>query len=255
LLHDTDRNAALQTFQDLVATRRRTSWRYKALFEIVESHLQANRLDQAGLACRRIIQEKQGHEEAGEATFRLAELHFLSGKPDSAQHLLDGLLAGSRTRYVLNDALALSMLIQDGSGENNNLLKTFGNAQKLQRQHQFQQALTVCDSLNQHHPESPLIDRIQDARAHLLDALGRYPEAIQACRQLIATTPWSPLCPNAQMRLAHIYENRLGQYHDAKKAYQTLLVIYPESLEADQARERLRQIQKKIQDLDEKKTG
>lgn len=250
LLHDQNPEAALQTFHNLINTNRRTLWRYKALFEIAEGHLQADRLDLSGAALQRIIREKRNSDEGDDATFRLAELRFLSGLPDSARHLLDRLLTGKNTRYALNDALALSVLIQD---ETEPLLKTVGQAQKLRRQGRLERALTLYDTLLQHH--SDLTDRILDARADILDALGRYSEAIQACRELITTTSWSPFCPGAQMRLALIYENRLGQYHDARKAYQAVLVNYPLSLEADSARERLRGLQKKIQDLNDKKAG
>ena len=51
------------------------------------------------------------------------------------------------------------------------------------------------------------------------------------------------------MALANIYDTHLKQYYEAQTAYETLLINYPLSLEADLARERLRTLQRKIQDL------
>jgi hypothetical protein len=55
------------------------------------------------------------------------------------------------------------------------------------------------------------------------------------------------------MALANIYDTHLKQYYEARAAYETLLIDYPLSLEADLARERLRTLQRRIKDLEQTK--
>mgnify|MGYP001236729867 CR=1 FL=1 len=251
-----DPDDALHTFQALVKTDRRTPWRYRALFDIAEVMLRADRFAEAEAAYTLVVRERRGHQEAEVARFRIAESHFLAGNFDGAQDLLDGLLSGSATRDALNDALALSILIQDGQADPE-ALNAYAAALKLKRRQKPKAALRAFQDLTDRHSESTLLDRTLARKIELLESLERYPEAIGTCRRLIADLPWSPLCPWAQMALGRIYNNRLGQVYDAAKAYETLLIDYPKSLEADGARDRLRALQNKIEELDarQKETG
>ncbi len=259
LLHEAyqDSGRALQTFQALVEADRRTPWRYRALFDIAEAMLLSDRFAEAKAACVLIVQERRGHQEADDARLRIAECHFLAGDFDAAEDLLDRLLSGSTARYALNDALALSVLIQDGRQGDPNALKAYAAVLRLKRQQKSERALGAFQDWLKSHPKSALLDRALAQQVELLEALERYPEAIGACRRLISDVPWSPLCPWAQMALARIYGERLGQVYDALNAYETLLIEYPQSLEADTARDRLKALQKKIEarEASQKETG
>lgn len=258
LLHRTynDTGAALETFRSLVHTDRATPWRSRALFQIAEIMLLADRLEEAGAAYVRIAEEQKGREDAAQARFGLAECRLFAGDFEGARKLLDGLLSGPVNRFALNDALALSILVADGAREGEGVLEAFATAYKLKRQNKLQPALEAYEAFLEQHPGSRLLDRALAARIELLEALGRYPEAIGACRRLLARVPGSPLCPWAQMALARIHGDRLGQYYDALRAYETVLIDYPRSLEADAARDRMRALRKKIEEIErQKETG
>ena len=170
---------------------------------------------------------------------------------------MEPLLSGPAVRFALNDALDLSVLIQEGETSGPETLEAFAQAYTLQRQHHLKKALQAFQTFINTYPNSGLLDRALAAAVELLDTLGHYPEAIQACRKLVTDIPWSPLCPWAHIQLARIYEERLGQYHDALRACETLLIEYPKSLEADLARNRLRALREKIEALENpnKETG
>ena len=255
LLRDTDGNAeaAGQVFRSLIETGRRTPWRTRALFDLSEILLLQEKLDDARATCERIVREQKGSEEADEARFRIAEYHFLSGDFEAAQNLLNSLLTGAPTRYALNDAIALSVLIQDGLQESSEILHGYATAQKFERQGRIEPALTAFQALLKNHPQTGILDRILAVQANILERLRRYPEAIQTCRRLIAEVPWSPLCPWARISIGKVYEERLEQYYDAQQAYEAVLTDYPQSLEADLARDRLRGLRSKIQEIEARK--
>ena len=114
-------------------------------------------------------------------------------------------------------------------------------------------ALHAFETLHRAHPQSFLADRLLDHQAKIYTDQKRYPQALQTYRKLIATQPHSPLSPAAHIAQGAIYDKYLGQYYDAQKIYETLLVNYPTSLEADIARERLRNLRQKIQALEKTK--
>ena len=251
--HHNDAGGAQQAFQNLIQTHRRSTWRYKALFALAEGHLQADNTDKTRLIYHQIIAERATASEATEARFRLAELHFLSGQIDQAQTLLDAVLKTDVNRDIINDTIALSALLQEGQRADATLLSAYASACLKLRQKDQNGALHAFETLHRAHPQSFLADRLLDHQAKIYTDQKRYPQALQTYRKLIATQPHSPLSPAAYIAQGAIYDKYLGQYYDAQKIYETLLVNYPTSLEADIARERLRSLRQKIQTLEKTK--
>ncbi len=251
--HHNDAAGAQKAFQNLIQTHRRSTWRYKALFALAEGHLQANSIDKTRLIYHQIIAERATASEATEARFRLAELHFLSGQIDRAQTLLNAVLKTDVNRDIINDTIALSALLQEGQRADATLLSAYASACLKLRQKDQNGALHAFETLHHAHPKSFLADRLLDHQAKIYTDQKRYPQAIQTYRKLIATQPESPLSPAAYIAQGAIYDKYLGQYYDAQKIYETLLVNYPTSLEADIARERLRSLRQKIQTLEKTK--
>ena len=85
-------------------------------------------------------------------------------------------------------------------------------------------ALEALGALLEDYPRTVIKDRALVAKAEVLEVLGRHVEAIEVCRRLAEEMPWSPFGPWAQMALARIYEERLGQYEEARRSYEALLV-------------------------------
>ncbi len=251
--HHNDAADAQQAFQNLIQTHRRSTWRYKALFALAEGHLQADSIEKARLIYHQIIAEKATAPEAIEARFRLAESHFLTDQIDKAQTLLDAVLKTHLNRDIINDAIALSALLQEGQRADSTLLSAYASASLKLRQKDQDGALRAFETLHRTHPQAFLADRLLDHQAKIYTDQKRYPQALQTYRKLIATQPESPLSPAAHIAQGAIYDKYLGQYYDAQKIYETLLVNYPLSLEADIARERLRNLRQKIQTLEKTK--
>ena len=238
-----DATGALKWFQAVVDIGRRSSWRYKALFRIAEEMTRSGAFQEAERVYSLIASENAAGQ--GEARFRMAEARFLSGDFEAALTVLKDLLSGPATSYALNDALELAALIEGGLGDPA-ALKRYAVAMGLDRTGQRERALEQLEGLLVTAPEWDLKDRVVAAMAGILEVSGRYPEVLQAWRQLIREIPWSPLCPSAMIAQARVYEDRLGQYHEARRAYEALIAGYPGSPEADEARVRLRMLNTKL---------
>ena len=245
-----DTAAALDAFRTVAGAKRRTSWRYHALFEIADILVVSDRLAEARSVYVRVAREQQGREDAARARFGIAECHFLSGNVDAARAVIDSLLSGSSDRFAYNDALGLSVLLEHADEEEDGVLQSFASASRLVRRQQPDAALAAFRAFAATHPKSRLLDRALARQIALLDTLGRYNEAILMSRRLLASVPWSPLCPGAMVTMGRIYNRRLGQYRDALKTYESVLSVYPHSLEAAQAREEVRALREKIRILD-----
>ena len=245
-----DEDAALKEYMSLARTRRRTVWRDRALFEVAEIHLRRNEIDRAVAACKAVSSRAHDETASDEANFRAAEYHFLAGQFQDARRTLDRALAGSAKRFFLNDVLELSLLVEAGEKEDPAVLQAFANASKLTRQGQPGAALEAFTLFLSSHPGSALAGRAARNRIDLLIGAGRFTQAIQACRALLSASGDRLFCPWAQLALGRIQEDALAQLYDARTAYQAVLVDYPESLEADAARDRLRRLAPRIDALE-----
>lgn len=253
---DHKRDDAHKVFQELLNTNRKNKWRYRTLFELAESYLQTDQFEKAQKTWTRILAERKTGPDAAQARYRLAELHYYTGNFQAAKVMLNLILTKDLGQDVGNDAIAKLALIEEGENKDNEQLKHYAQIELIRRQQKLKDAHTAFEKFQKQNPQTFLADRILYQQATVLEQLKRYTEAIQHHRKLILTQTESPLCAPSQMALAQIYETRLSQYHEAKQAYEILLVKYPLSFEADLARERLRLLQEKIQTIETpKETG
>ena len=246
-------DAAIETLNALIRSKRKSVWRYRALLHLAEIRIETGHLQLAKAAYGIIIQERPKHENADQARFGMAECHFYTNAFDSAAVVLDSLLTGAVAGFSLNDAMSLSLLLEKALFEGEEVSRDLALAFRLMRQGRSEAALAAFEAFAGNYPESVLSDRVLAARIELLEDLDRFTEAIQACRQLPQDMPESPLGAWSLMTLGRIHQEHLGQYYDALRSFENLLKRYPDSLEADYARDRVRHLQKQIDQL--KKAG
>jgi tetratricopeptide (TPR) repeat protein len=177
-----------------------------------------------------------------EAAYRLAELLFLEGRIEESREALDNLVGGYPQGFTVNDALLLSLLIDEASAENESALQTFSGAMLLARQRRYQKALESFERFGEQFPSSPLMDDVLMQRALIRERLGRYDEALADLQDLIAEYPESRLCPQALRHIGEIYEHRLKDLPAARQTYERLLSEYPNYLFLNEVRRTLRRL-------------
>lgn len=246
---DNTPSKAQATFQEIIDTNRKNEWRYRAFFELAEGYLKTGEYQKADQTWTTVLTERKIGPDAAQARYHMAQLRYYTGKFDEAKVMLNLILVKDLGQDVANDAILQLALIEEAEHKGIDDLRQYAAAERLQRQNELGKAYETLQALQEQNPKTFLADRILYLQAELLEAQTQYTEAIQQHRKLLQTQKNSPLCPAAQMAMAQIYENRLGQYVDAQQVYEALLIDHPLSFEADLARERLRVIQQKIQDI------
>lgn len=178
---------------------------------------------------------------AHEAKFKNARLSFYIGEFDWAKAQLDVLKAGT-SRLIANDAMKLSLRIQDNVGSDGNTqpLQMYARAELLTFMNRFGEALEVLDSITRIYITHDIHDDVLFARAQIMLTQGNYEEADQLLSRIVDTYPQGLLADDALFRRADMQEHVFRNPESAMALYQKLLSDYPGSLNAVAARNRFR---------------
>jgi len=218
---------------------------YRALctYRLGEVAMAADSLTAAEAYFSRVVREVPATVEAHrQARLALAMLDFYTGKLSSAEQRLKELLAlksGSAPSRVENDALELYWLLTENRADSIGLQKLgAGRLDLVQRKYDraVERLLSVDGST------------ATEARFTLVEAYrlsGRANAAVPVCEALLqddrCRTPDRVL-----MALAGLYETDLSLPEEARKKYETLLEKYPQSIYIEEARRRVRLLDKQL---------
>ncbi len=176
-----------------------------------------------------------------EARFKNARLSYFVGDFDWAQAQFDALKTAT-TRMISNDAIDLSVFIQENMGMDSTFeaLKKYAVTELLIYQNKLPQALVQLDSLLTQYPNNALDDDVLYAKAHIYVKMKEYDKAI-ACYEKIFTDYKEEIrADNAMYELAQLYDNILDNKEKAKNLYERLFNEYSDSVFSYDARQRFR---------------
>lgn len=178
---------------------------------------------------------------AHEARFKNARLSFYMGEFKWARAQLD-VLKSATSRLVANDAMELSMFIQDNLGEDTISipLAMFGRARMHTFMNNFDQALQVLDSISIAYDSHQIIDNVMQAKARLYVKTGQFEVADSLLAEITRRFPEGLLASDALFQRAHLQESVFKNKELAMELYQRLIVDYPGSLNTLAARNRFR---------------
>ncbi|MCS6820676.1 MAG: tetratricopeptide repeat protein [Microscillaceae bacterium] len=176
-----------------------------------------------------------------EAKLRNAKLSYFKGDFELAQEHLD-ILKEATTREIANDAMELSLLIQDNTVFDTLglALKEYAHIELLIFQHKADEALERLDKMLKDFPNHSLTDEIYYQRAKILLKMGKYEQAIQSLEKILALYPDDILGDDANFLIGKIYEENLKNKEKAMEYYKAHLTKYPASVYLAEARKRFR---------------
>jgi tetratricopeptide (TPR) repeat protein len=179
--------------------------------------------------------------EGHEAKWGNTRLSFFRGEFTWAQTQAK-VLKASTTKHIANDALGLSLLINDLMGEDSNTtdLARYARAEWAFYSRNDALAALILDSIQQELKFGPILTASLWIRFQLLERKAAVESAIEALRLLIKNDSSNLLVDDAYLAMGRLYENQLGQPEKAMEAYRTLLIDYPGSLHNQTARVRYR---------------
>ncbi|MEI7802786.1 MAG: tetratricopeptide repeat protein, partial [Bacteroidota bacterium] len=180
---------------------------------------------------------------AEEARFRNAKVSYYTGDFDWSKAQLD-VLKGSTSELISNDAIALSVFIQDNTGLDTSYdaMNFYARADMLIFQNRNQEALDALDSLAIRFPATSLQDDILFAKARIYLQERKYEEAAKMFESLDESYSTDLLGDDATFQLAELEEKYMNNKDKAMELYKTILTKYPGSLYVIEARKRFREL-------------
>jgi TolA-binding protein len=175
------------------------------------------------------------------AKFKNAKLSFYIGEFKWAQAQVDVLKAAT-TKFIANDALALSLLISENYDADSGTigLMLYAKADLLDYKHQEDAAVATLDSIAMLFPGHPITDDMLFKKAEIRLKQGNVKEADSLLTLIYTMFPEDVLADSALMRLAEIKDSVESDKAAAMELYNMLLEKYPGSVYAIDARKRYR---------------
>lgn len=176
-----------------------------------------------------------------EARFKNARLSYYMGDFDWAQAQFDALKTAT-SRMISNDAIDLSVFIQDNMGMDSTYaaMKMYASIELLIYQNKLPEALSRLDSLLKMYPNDALDDDVLYAKAHIFVKLKQYDQAATCYEKIFTDYKEEIRADNAMYELAQLYDNVLDDKEKAKALYERLFNEYTDSIFAYDARQRFR---------------
>jgi tetratricopeptide (TPR) repeat protein len=190
------------------------------------------------------VEKSQKDEPLGhEAKLRNAKLSYYTGDFKLAQDHLD-VLKLATTREIANDAMDLSILIQDNMAldTSEEAMKEYAGIDLLLFQNKDAEALTRLDTMLKKYPNHSLSDEILFLKYKIFKRMGKFPEAVKNLDEISSKYPNDILGDDALFYTGLIYEENLNNKEKAMEIYQSFLLKYPGSIYTAEARKRFRLI-------------
>jgi len=181
--------------------------------------------------------ENLGHQ----AKLKNAKLSYYKGEFELARSHLD-ILKLATSREIANDAMDLSLLIQDNLDLDTTAatMSRYAEIELLVFQSQYEQALQAYDKMLEEVKGHSLIDEVLWQKSQLLMKLGRFAEAEEPLQQILDEHGSDILADDANFYLGKLYEEHLGQPEKAMEFYKRQLTDFPGSIFNVEARKRFR---------------
>ncbi len=176
-----------------------------------------------------------------EAKLKNAKLNYYNGDFELAKAHLD-ILKLATSREISNDAMSLSLLIQDNTvlDTSDVAMKKFAATDLLLFQNMKNEALKSFESILNEFPNHRLTDEIWYRMAKIHHELGNGEEAVQLLDKILMNYSFDILADDALYLKGQILDYQIEDKAQAMEAYQLLLSSYPGSIYTAESRKRFR---------------
>ena len=178
-----------------------------------------------------------------EAKLRNARLSYYAGDFKLAQSHLD-ILKEATTREIANNAMQLSLLIQDNTVEDTLGLglKAYAAVEQLVFQNKIPEAIKGLDALLERFPGHALADDTYYLKAQLQRRTGDFAGAVATLGRITDNPKADVLSDDALFLLARIQEEDVKDKVQAQALYNQVITKFPGSIYVAEARKRFRKL-------------
>ena len=202
-----------------------------------DAYLMANNIWDAKLMYGQVDKQFKEDARGQEAKFKNAKLSYYTGDFDWAKSQLD-ILKTATTQLISNNAIELSLLIQDNTGldSTEDAMKEYAQADFLLYQNKIEKCTEILNLMPFKYPNHALNDEIFFLKARVQEKLGNYEEANKLYTSIYSKFSEDILADNALYRSAvitlQVFDDRLK----AQDLFEQLLLDYNSSLYATESR-------------------
>jgi TolA-binding protein len=179
---------------------------------------------------------------------KLAEIAFFKKDYESAKKNLQSILktqSRNMSNVFINDALELLLLIEENASEYPNALGEYANAMLLKKQNKIRESADHFESISASFSEAPLTPQALFQSAQLKEKLGDFLSAVFDYQSIVQNHSTSTLCDLSFWQIGRIQEEELKDISKAIESYESILLNYPESMLAEKARKKIRDLEGK----------
>lgn len=176
-----------------------------------------------------------------EAKFKNAKLFYYKGEFLLAQEQLN-VLKQATTREISNDAIQLSVFIQDQllADSVSDILLDYSKIELLIFKNEYTIALNKLDSLLITYPQDKITDDVYWLQSKVYIKINQYENAVKKLKLIVDNYSQDIYGDDAYFMLAELYEEKLNKKEEAKILYESLLEKYPGSIFVAESRKRFR---------------
>ncbi len=181
------------------------------------------------------------------AKYKNALLSFYKGDFDWSKDQLD-VLKTATSQLISNDALELSLLIQDNLGLDSNYdaMTEFAKIKLLLFQNRLDECTKLLQLLPIKYPNHTLEDDIYFTRAQVAEKQLNWKLAIENYQVVVDLYGRDILADNALYNIANIYQYRFQDHQKAMETWEKIILDYPGSLYVVEARSKYRKLKEEL---------
>jgi tetratricopeptide (TPR) repeat protein len=215
-----------------------------------------DRIWDASLLYMQVAKEFSEDPIGHEAKYKNAKVFYFEGEFEYAKAQLD-VLKASTTKLIANNAMQLSLLIQDNLGVDTTQapVQMYAKADLLLQQNKFDQAIFQLDSISILYPFHSLIDEVLFKKGEIYEKLQNWNKAIEFYDIVVKSYAFDILGDDAAYRIAKIYDFNLMNESKASDYYKIVLFEFSGSLYTAESRKRFREIRATNPDQDNRLDG
>ncbi|WP_221405397.1 tetratricopeptide repeat protein [Flexibacter flexilis] len=213
----------------------------KCKLDLGDMYLLKNEPWEATLLYSQVEKDEKDQPLGYEAKLRNAKLSYYKGEFDLAQDHLD-VLKLATSREIANDALDLSLMIQDNTAFDSTgaALAEYSKIELLLFENKDEEALAKCDELLKKYPKSSLDDEVYWLRAKVYRRMKKFDKAIENLDVISKDYASDIFADDALFMKGVIYEEDLQDKEKAMETYQNLMKTFPASIFTAEARKKYR---------------
>ncbi|MBR9859899.1 hypothetical protein GYB22_03975 [bacterium] len=244
LFYANDTRRSIEILERLIAIAQlNPNFRGECKLLLADAYLIQGEIWEAKLLYGQVDKEFKEDPLGQEAKFRAARLSYFTGDFDWARDQLD-ILKTATTQLISNNAIELSLLIQDNTGldSTEDAMKEYARAQFLLFQNKPDECLQILNMLPFKFPDHSLEDEIYYLKARVMAKKGMFDKALKFYAMVYDNYPYDILADNALFNAAEIQEHVNKNSSEAKSLYERIIIDYTSSLYVIEARKRYNEL-------------